>query len=205
MIRLLTVAAWLTMMGVVAIPAVGFGEANDPKERDALARALPQAQVPLARGLSASAREGVPLSAKFEIDDGVFQLSVYTMSGDDFSEVIVHYATGAVAKVTCQVEGWERIVVDGQRYQAMKIDIGHKARGGSATPIGLSAWYLPEAKRLVKLTPHYSGGPTVQVIAFEVSGVGTPRRTPAPTTARPAPGAPKPAPPPTPRQMGEDR
>jgi hypothetical protein len=38
-------------------------------------RALPQAQVPLARGLSASAREGVPLSAKFEIDDGVFQLS----------------------------------------------------------------------------------------------------------------------------------
>jgi len=25
MIRLLTVAAWLTMMGVVAIPAVGFG------------------------------------------------------------------------------------------------------------------------------------------------------------------------------------
>ena len=46
MIRLLTVAAWLTMMGVVAIPAVGFGEANDPKERDA----LPQAQVPLARG-----------------------------------------------------------------------------------------------------------------------------------------------------------
>ena len=75
MIRLLTVAARLTMMGVVAIPAVGFGEANDPKERDALARALPQAQVPLARGLSASAREGVPLSAKFEIDDGVFQLS----------------------------------------------------------------------------------------------------------------------------------
>jgi hypothetical protein len=57
MIRLLTVAARLTMMGVVAIPAVGFGEANDPKERDALARALPQAQVPLARGLSASARE----------------------------------------------------------------------------------------------------------------------------------------------------
>jgi hypothetical protein len=100
MIRLLTVAAWLTMMGVVAIPAVGFGEANDPKERDALARALPQAQVPLARGLSASAREGVPLSAKFEIDDGVFQLSVYTMSGDDFSEAIVDYATGAVAKVT---------------------------------------------------------------------------------------------------------
>ena len=75
MIRLLTVAAWLTMMGVVAIPSVGLGEANDPKERDALARALPQAQVPLARGLSASAREGVPLSAKFEIDDGVFQLS----------------------------------------------------------------------------------------------------------------------------------
>ena len=40
-------------------PDTGFGEANDPKKRDALARALPQAQVPLARG---RAREGVPLS-----------------------------------------------------------------------------------------------------------------------------------------------
>jgi len=120
MIRLLTVAAWLTMMGVVAIPAVGFGEANDPKERDALARALPQAQVPLARGLSASAREGVPLSAKFEIDDGVFQLSVYTMSGDDFSEVIVDYATGAVAKVTRITSAADLSAAEAQRDAMIK-------------------------------------------------------------------------------------
>jgi len=116
MIRLLTVAAWLTMMGVVAIPAVGFGEANDPKERDA----LPQAQVPLARGLSASAREGVPLSAKFEIDDGVFQLSVYTMSGDDFSEAIVDYATGAVAKVTRITSAADLSAAEAQRDAMIK-------------------------------------------------------------------------------------
>src|SRR5262249_24848960 len=86
MIRLLTVATWLTMMGVVAIPSVGCGEADDPKERDTLVRALPQAQVPLARGLSASAREGVPPSAKFEIDGGVFQLSTSRWTTSDSTE-----------------------------------------------------------------------------------------------------------------------
>jgi hypothetical protein len=76
--------------------------------------------VPLARGLSASAREGVPLSAKFEIDDGVFQLSVYTMSGDDFSEVIVDYATGAVAKVTRITSAADLSAAEAQRDAMIK-------------------------------------------------------------------------------------
>src|SRR5262249_58270029 len=86
----------------------------------AAARALPQAQVPLARGLSASAREGVPQSATFEVDDGVFQLSVYTMSGDDFSEVIVDYATGAVAKVTRITSAADLSAAEAQRDAMIK-------------------------------------------------------------------------------------
>jgi len=46
--------------------------------RRELARALVGAWLPLERGLAVSAREGTPLSAKYEIDDGAFPLSVYT-------------------------------------------------------------------------------------------------------------------------------
>src|SRR5205085_8796224 len=50
------------------------------------------------QGLTASAKEGKPISAKYEVEDGKLQLSVYTMKGDSFSEVIVDHKTGKVAK-----------------------------------------------------------------------------------------------------------
>ncbi len=44
--------------------------------------------------------EGITLiSAKYEIDNGTFQVSVYTMRGDRFSEVIVDYSVGTIMKV----------------------------------------------------------------------------------------------------------
>jgi hypothetical protein len=49
-------------------------------------------------GLKASAREGTPISAKFEIADGQLQLSVYTMNGDGFTEVVADPKTGAIAE-----------------------------------------------------------------------------------------------------------
>ncbi len=52
----------------------------------------------LAQGLSASAGAGQPISAKFEIDEGKFQLSVYTAKGGKFSEVIVDHNTAKVGK-----------------------------------------------------------------------------------------------------------
>jgi len=52
----------------------------------------------LEEGLKISEREGKPISAKFEVDDGKPQLSIYTLKGNDFSEVIVAPTTGAIAK-----------------------------------------------------------------------------------------------------------
>ena len=46
----------------------------------------------------ASESQGKPISGKFEVEDGKLQLSVYTMKGDKFSEVIVDHKTGKVAK-----------------------------------------------------------------------------------------------------------
>ena len=70
---------------------------ND-KEHAELAKALKDAKVSLEKGLSASESQGKPISGKFEVEDGKLQLSVYTMKGDKFSEVIVDHKTGKTAK-----------------------------------------------------------------------------------------------------------
>ncbi len=68
------------------------------KTTPALATALKDAKVSLSSGLRAAEKEGRPISGKFELEDGKLQLSVYTMKGDGFSEVIVDHKTGKVAK-----------------------------------------------------------------------------------------------------------
>jgi hypothetical protein len=42
--------------------------------------------------------EGKPISAKYEIGDGALQLSVYTIKGNQFNEVIVDYRSGSIKK-----------------------------------------------------------------------------------------------------------
>src|SRR5207302_3964567 len=82
---------------LVFVTAVGWSQQPD-KEHAELAKALDDSKIPLQRGLTASAKEGKPISAKYEVEDGKLQLSVYTMKGDKFSEVIVDHKTGKVSK-----------------------------------------------------------------------------------------------------------
>jgi hypothetical protein len=77
------------------LSALAWAEGGDPA---ALAAALKDARATLQDGLKASEREGTPISAKFEIEDGKLQLSVYTMKGDDFMEVVADPKSGAIAK-----------------------------------------------------------------------------------------------------------
>ncbi len=83
------------VLGDQAVRAEGY---ND-KEHAELAKALKGAKVSLEKGLLASEREGTPISGKFEVEEGKLQLSVYTMRGDKFSEVIVDHKTGKISKV----------------------------------------------------------------------------------------------------------
>jgi hypothetical protein len=64
----------------------------------ALAAAMKDATATLQGGLKASEPQGTPISAKFEIEDGKLQLSVYTMKGNDFMEVVADPKTGGIAK-----------------------------------------------------------------------------------------------------------
>jgi hypothetical protein len=80
-------------------------EVDAQGNRAAIARALTFAKVSLQQGLDASELEGQPISGKFEIDRGKFQLLVYTSKDGKFSEVLVDYSTGNIEKVLPITEG----------------------------------------------------------------------------------------------------
>ena len=84
----------LLIAGFIAV----FGFSARAEEKSDLAAHLKEAKVPLERGIAASKSAGTPISAKYEVEDGKLQLSVYTAKGDAFSEVIVDHKTGKVAK-----------------------------------------------------------------------------------------------------------
>jgi len=77
---------------------MGWSQKSDDTAHAELAKALRDAKISLQRGLAASTKEGKPISAKYEVEHGKLQLSVYTMKGDKFSEVILDHKTGKVAK-----------------------------------------------------------------------------------------------------------
>src|SRR6266436_3994638 len=87
----------LSLAALAANHAVGAQSGAD-KQRAELAKALTGAKVSLGAGLTASASEGKPISAKFEVEDGKLQLSVYTEKDGKFSEVIVDQQSGKVVK-----------------------------------------------------------------------------------------------------------
>ena len=88
---------------ILLLGAAGFSDAaavpvRAAEDSAALAAAMKDATATLQAGLKASEREGIPISAKFEIENGKLQLSVYTMKADAFSEVVADPQTGVIAK-----------------------------------------------------------------------------------------------------------
>ncbi len=98
-----TMAAFV--IALVFVVPTGWAQTPADQEHAELAKALKDAKIPLERGLTASAKEGKPISAKYEVEDGKLQLSVYTMKGNNFSEVIVDHKTGKIAKAEAITKG----------------------------------------------------------------------------------------------------
>jgi hypothetical protein len=84
--------AWL--LSPPAAPA----QTDTERERAELAKALGGVKVSLQQGLTTSERQGRPISAKFEVEEGHLQLSLYTDKSGKFSEVIIDHQSGKVAK-----------------------------------------------------------------------------------------------------------
>ena len=108
------------------------------KEHAELAKALNEAKISLQRGLTASAKEGKPISAKYEIEHDQLQLSVYTMKGGKFSEVIVDHKTGKVANWACEMGSPNGLTRQGWTRNTLKVGMvvsleGTQAKDGSST------------------------------------------------------------------------
>jgi len=131
---LLTLAIGASFL-MLAAPAIRADDDDDEGDQAAVVKALPQAKVSLAQALFASAHEGTPISAKFEVEDGKLELSVYTMKADKFSEVIVDHVTGKVAKAEAITEG-EDLEASKAQSAAMK---GAKKTLASAVDAALKA------------------------------------------------------------------
>src|SRR5665213_2381241 len=89
----------IVVAGILAFTGP-FASADEySKNLPKVSKALAGATVPLDQGIKAAEAQGKPISAQYEIDEGHFQLSVFTTKGDDTSEIIVDYKTGAIKTV----------------------------------------------------------------------------------------------------------
>src|SRR5246127_2692730 len=89
----------LVLVAAGGLSSAGAGPAwAQDDELEAMAAALKDTTFTLQDGIKAGEREGQPISAQFEIDDGKLQISIYTAKGDDFSEIVADPKSGAIVK-----------------------------------------------------------------------------------------------------------
>jgi len=95
----------VALMSAVMLLGGSPARADEGADQSALLKALPGAKVSLQQGLQAATGHGRPISAKYEIDDGKLQLSIYTDKAGKFSEVVVDYKSGRVARAQAITAG----------------------------------------------------------------------------------------------------
>lgn len=90
----------LVLIGLLLANPALFAAPYQEEEtgRAELGKAVASVKVSLEQGLATVARAGKPLSARFEVEDGRLQLSVYRVRDNQFAEVVVDPETGAVAE-----------------------------------------------------------------------------------------------------------
>ena len=125
----------------------------------AMAKALQQSNLPLEKAARLSEREGKPISAKYEIEKGALQLSIYTMKGDRFSEVIIDHTSGAVAKDEWITDGDDLKAAEAQAVAMAKAKVTLDVPADSA--VKANAGY-----RAVSVTPALEGGKPVAVVVL---------------------------------------
>jgi hypothetical protein len=158
----------ITIVAVLAVvfaasPHSSLAQPSPVTGRDALARALQGAWMPLENGFVVSSTHGTPNSGKYEIDDGTFQLSVCTFKADAFMEVIVDYDTGSVVRAEVITDGGDLAAA---RTQRAAIAAAQRSLGeATARAVKSHAGY-----RAVSALPSLDGGrPVVEVILLNGS------------------------------------
>src|SRR5712692_2519009 len=155
-----------SLVPVLVAAAVCWGNTlaaqdNDEPEGNhaAVAKAVLSARVPLERGLAASASHGQPLSAKFEMEEGKLQLSVYTVKDGKYFEVIVDHNTGKVVKAEPIAAGDDYTAAQSQGAALAKAKVSLRAAVEKA--LRGNAGF-----RAVSVTPSLKDGHAVAEVAL---------------------------------------
>src|SRR3984893_17839647 len=121
--KMLLMTAGATVLGLAAL--VGFADQNaifadddDDEGQEKLIKLLDTSKLNLQQGLAASEQQAQPISAKFEVDEGKLQLSVYTAKDGKFSEVLIDYMTGKILKVD-PIQGSDDLTAAHEQSAAM--------------------------------------------------------------------------------------
>ncbi|WP_159731457.1 hypothetical protein [Methylosinus sp. Ce-a6] len=123
----------------------------------ALAASLKDVRLTLEAGLATSEREGKPISAKFELEDGKLQLSIYTATSDDLTEVVIDPRTGAIAKAEKITDDFDLVAAEVQKSVLTKATISLLA--ATEKTIAANPGY-----RTVSVTPKTADGhPSAEV------------------------------------------
>jgi hypothetical protein len=139
--------------------ASSFAWAEEEMNPAVMAKALQQVSLPLEKATKVSEREGKPLSAKYEIEHGALQLSIYTMKGDRFSELIIDHKSGAVAK-----DEW---ITDGDDLKAAQAQAEAMAKAKVTLDVATDNVVKGNAGyRAVSVTPALEAGRPVAVVVL---------------------------------------
>jgi hypothetical protein len=151
------------MVATVFAPLVLSAEESKAKAHAELAKALSGANVSLGAGLAATASQGKPISAKFEVEDGKLQLSVYTEKGGTFSEVVVDHQSGKVAK--------SEAITEGEDLTAAKTQSAAMAKAkGSLTEAVAKAVAEHSGYRAVSIVPSLKNGHPIAKVQLVKGG-----------------------------------
>jgi hypothetical protein len=151
----------LAPLVVVAILSflAGPSWAEEELNPAAMSKALQQASLPLEKAVKVSEREGKPVSAKYEIEKGALQLSLYTMKGDGFSELIIDHDTGAVAG--------EEVITDADDLKAAKEQAAAMAKTKATLDVPIAKAVQDNAGyRAVSVIPKLEAGRPVAVVTL---------------------------------------
>lgn len=144
-------------MGLIAALSSVVVADEDEASGAAVAKYLKTAKVTLQQGLTAAESQGQPISGKFEVDEGHFQLSIYTAQGGKFAEVLIDYNTGKIAKSEAITGGEDLADAKKQSEACAKAKKPLKSAVDHAEQA--SAGY-----RAVSVTPQLSNGHPVAVV-----------------------------------------
>lgn len=125
----------------------------------ALAKAVAGSSITLQQGLTVSASEGKPISAKYEIDEGTFQLSIYTEKAGKYFEVTIDQTTGKVAKSEAITSGDDLKEAKEQSNAMAKVKGTLKASVDQAE-------HASPGFRAVSVEPEMKGGHTVAEVTL---------------------------------------